>query len=61
MYTEEKRHMGKFTLGTKACAERDKDIKRRPNPKCNKSKDFPLGHDISQLSFQFVILNGNNK
>lgn len=53
--------MGKFTLGTKACAEKDKDIKRRPNPKCNKSKDFPLGHDISQLSFQFVILNGNNK
>lgn len=61
VHFEEKRHIRKFTVGTKVCAERDKDIKWRPDPNCNKSKDFPLGHDISQLSFQLVILKGNNK
>lgn len=31
----------KFNVESKSCAERDKNIKEKPNPQWDKSKEFP--------------------
>lgn len=64
---EEKNSTRKLNVGVKACAERGKMIKERPDQRGNKLW-IPSGQDPTQINFQLVkrpkyslLLKRNNK
>lgn len=66
---EEKKSIRKFNVTAKARAERNGEIKEKPDFQCNKGK-VTLRQDLTQLSFQVVkgkglknplLLERNNK